>query len=68
MARTGYPVGFDATHSGEPPAGMVPLFPSGGQREFAPVLAGVHSAFGVGGVSSSRRMPIRITPRAMGQP
>src|ERR1700761_4388476 len=37
MARTGYPVVFDATHSVQQPGGQGTS--SGGQREFAPVLA-----------------------------
>ena len=37
MARTGYPVVFDATHSVQQPGGQGTT--SGGQREFAPVLA-----------------------------
>jgi 2-dehydro-3-deoxyphosphooctonate aldolase (KDO 8-P synthase) len=37
MARTGYPVVFDATHSVQQPGGQG--IASGGQREFAPALA-----------------------------
>ncbi|HEX4365635.1 MAG TPA: 3-deoxy-8-phosphooctulonate synthase [Rhodopila sp.] len=37
MARTGYPVVFDATHSVQQPGGQGTS--TGGQREFAPVLA-----------------------------
>ena len=37
MARTGYPVVFDATHSVQQPGGQGTS--SGGQREFAPILA-----------------------------
>jgi len=37
MAKTGYPVVFDATHSVQQPGGQGAS--SGGQREFAPVLA-----------------------------
>jgi 2-dehydro-3-deoxyphosphooctonate aldolase (KDO 8-P synthase) len=37
MAETGYPVVFDATHSVQQPGGQGTS--SGGQREFAPVLA-----------------------------
>jgi 2-dehydro-3-deoxyphosphooctonate aldolase (KDO 8-P synthase) len=37
MARTGYPVVFDATHSVQQPGGQGTS--SGGQREFAPMLA-----------------------------
>ncbi len=45
MARTGYPVVFDATHSVQLPGGQGTS--SGGQREFAPVLARAALAVGV---------------------
>jgi 2-dehydro-3-deoxyphosphooctonate aldolase (KDO 8-P synthase) len=45
MAATGYPVVFDATHSVQQPGGMGTT--SGGQREFAPVLARAACAVGV---------------------
>lgn len=45
MARTGYPVVFDATHSVQQPGGQG--VSSGGQREFAPVLARAACAVGV---------------------
>ncbi|TPG61219.1 3-deoxy-8-phosphooctulonate synthase [Roseomonas nepalensis] len=45
MARTGYPVVFDATHSVQQPGGLGGS--SGGQREFAPVLARAAVAVGV---------------------
>lgn len=45
MARTGYPVVFDATHSVQQPGGQG--ITSGGQREFAPVLARAAVAVGV---------------------
>ena len=45
MARTGYPVVFDATHSVQQPGGQGST--SGGQREFAPVLARAAVAVGV---------------------
>ncbi|MDP1667769.1 3-deoxy-8-phosphooctulonate synthase [Phaeovulum sp.] len=45
MARTGYPVVFDATHSVQQPGGLGTA--SGGQREFAPVLARAACAVGV---------------------
>jgi 2-dehydro-3-deoxyphosphooctonate aldolase (KDO 8-P synthase) len=48
MARTGYPVVFDATHSVQQPGGQGGS--SGGQREFAPVLARAAVAVGVDGV------------------
>lgn len=44
MARTGYPVVFDATHSVQQPGGQGTS--SGGQREFAPVLARAAVAVG----------------------
>ncbi len=44
MARTGYPVMFDATHSVQQPGGQGTS--SGGQREFAPVLARAAVAVG----------------------
>ena len=44
MARTGYPVVFDATHSVQQPGGQGAT--SGGQREFAPVLARAALAVG----------------------
>jgi len=47
MARTGYPVIFDATHSVQQPGGQGAS--SGGQREFAPVLARAAVAVGVAG-------------------
>ncbi len=48
MARTGYPVVFDATHSVQQPGGQGTT--SGGQREFAPVLASAACAVGVNAV------------------
>ena len=45
MASTGYPVVFDATHSVQQPGGQGTT--SGGQREFAPVLARAAVAIGV---------------------
>ena len=45
MARTGCPVVFDATHSVQQPGGQGTA--SGGQREFAPVLARAAVAVGV---------------------
>ena len=48
MAATGYPVIFDATHSVQQPGGLGGS--SGGQREFAPVLARAAVAVGVAGV------------------
>jgi 2-dehydro-3-deoxyphosphooctonate aldolase (KDO 8-P synthase) len=48
MAATGYPVVFDATHSVQQPGGQGAS--SGGQREFAPVLARAALAVGVAAV------------------
>ena len=48
MARSGYPVVFDATHSVQQPGGQGAT--SGGQREFAPVLARAACAVGVSAV------------------
>ncbi len=44
MARTGYPVVFDATHSVQQPGGQGGS--SGGQREYAPILARAALAVG----------------------
>jgi 2-dehydro-3-deoxyphosphooctonate aldolase (KDO 8-P synthase) len=48
MERTGYPVVFDATHSVQQPGGQGGS--SGGQREYAPVLARAALAVGVAAV------------------
>jgi 2-dehydro-3-deoxyphosphooctonate aldolase (KDO 8-P synthase) len=48
MARTGYPVVFDATHSVQQPGGQGGT--SGGQREFVPVLARAAISIGVAAV------------------
>ena len=48
MAATGWPVVFDATHSVQQPGGLGGS--SGGQREFAPVLARAACAVGVSAV------------------
>jgi 2-dehydro-3-deoxyphosphooctonate aldolase (KDO 8-P synthase) len=48
MARTGYPVVMDATHSVQQPGGLGGA--SGGQREFAPVMARAAVAIGVAAV------------------
>jgi 2-dehydro-3-deoxyphosphooctonate aldolase (KDO 8-P synthase) len=45
MAETGYPVVFDATHAVAQPGGLGDR--SGGEREFAPVLARAAAAVGV---------------------
>ena len=48
LARTGYPVVFDATHSVQQPGGLGAR--SGGDREFVPVLARAAVAVGVAAV------------------
>ncbi|ARC38077.1 3-deoxy-8-phosphooctulonate synthase [Paracoccus yeei] len=48
MARTGWPVIMDATHSVQQPGGQGNS--SGGQREFAPVMARAAVSLGVAGV------------------
>ncbi len=48
MAKFGYPIVFDATHSVQQPGGMGEK--SGGQREFVPYLSRAAVAVGVGAV------------------
>ncbi|WP_333714290.1 3-deoxy-8-phosphooctulonate synthase [Yoonia sp.] len=48
MAKTGYPVVMDATHSVQQPGGQGGS--SGGQREFAPVMARAAVAIGIAAV------------------
>ncbi|MEO9777613.1 MAG: 3-deoxy-8-phosphooctulonate synthase [Sedimentitalea sp.] len=48
MAQTGYPVVMDATHSVQQPGGQGGS--SGGQREFAPVMARAAAAIGVAAI------------------
>jgi len=48
LARTGQPVVFDATHSIQQPGGQGST--SGGQREFAPILARAAVAIGVAAI------------------
>ncbi len=48
MARTGYPVVMDATHSVQQPGGLGGA--SGGQREFAPVMARAAVSLGIAAV------------------
>ncbi len=48
MARTGYPIIMDATHSVQQPGGQG--ISSGGQREFAPVMARAAVSLGIAGV------------------
>jgi 2-dehydro-3-deoxyphosphooctonate aldolase (KDO 8-P synthase) len=48
MARTGYPVVMDATHAVQQPGGQGSS--SGGEREFAPVLARAAVSLGIAAV------------------
>lgn len=48
MMQTGYPVVMDATHSVQQPGGLGGA--SGGQREFAPVMARAAVSLGIGAV------------------
>jgi 2-dehydro-3-deoxyphosphooctonate aldolase (KDO 8-P synthase) len=48
MMRSGYPVIMDATHSVQQPGGLGGS--SGGQREFAPVMARAAVSLGIAGV------------------
>jgi 2-dehydro-3-deoxyphosphooctonate aldolase (KDO 8-P synthase) len=48
MARTGWPVVMDATHSVQQPGGQGNS--SGGQREFAPVMARAAVSLGIAAV------------------
>lgn len=48
MGQTGYPVVMDATHSVQQPAGLGGS--TGGQREFAPVMARAAAAIGVAAI------------------
>ncbi len=48
MAKNGYPVVFDATHSVQQPGGL--LKSSGGQREFVSVLAKAAVSVGIAGI------------------
>ena len=48
MAQTGYPVIFDATHSVQQPGGLGSA--SGGQRDYAPLLARSAVAAGVAAI------------------
>jgi 2-dehydro-3-deoxyphosphooctonate aldolase (KDO 8-P synthase) len=56
MRKIGHPVIFDATHSVQLPGGAGPS--SGGQREYAPVLARAAVAAGVEGIF----MEVHINP------
>ncbi len=48
LAKTGFPVVFDATHSIQQPGGLG--LTSGGQREFAPVLARAAVSLGIAAI------------------
>lgn len=48
MAKTGYPIIFDATHAVQEPGGQGAA--TGGNREFAPILARAAVSIGVAGV------------------
>jgi len=48
MAQTGYPVVFDATHAVAQPGGLGNR--SGGERQFAPVLARAAAAVGIAAI------------------
>ena len=48
MAKFGFPIIFDATHSVQQPGGLGEK--SGGQREFVPYLSKAAAAVGVGGI------------------
>jgi 2-dehydro-3-deoxyphosphooctonate aldolase (KDO 8-P synthase) len=77
MARTGYPVVFDATHAVATPGGLGDR--SGGEREFAPVLARAAAAVGVaaiflethqspdnaGTAEASTMLPLRALPELL---
>ncbi len=78
MARTGYPVVFDATHAVAQPGGLGDR--SGGEREFAPVLARAAVAIGVAAVfiethqdpdhapcEGQTMLPLRTLPALLGE-
>ena len=48
MAKLGYPIVFDATHSVQQPGGLGTT--SGGQRQFVPVLSRAAISIGVSGL------------------
>ncbi len=78
MAQTGYPVVFDATHAVAQPGGLGDR--SGGEREFAPVLARAAVAIGIAAVflethqspdnagtaEASTMIPLRALPELLG--
>jgi 2-dehydro-3-deoxyphosphooctonate aldolase (KDO 8-P synthase) len=77
MARTGYPVVFDATHAVAQPGGLGDR--SGGEREFGPILARAAVAIGVAAVfiethqdpdhagtaEASTMIPLRVLPELL---
>ena len=77
MARTGYPVVFDATHAVAQPGGLGDR--SGGEREFGPVLARAAVAIGIAAVflethqspdnagtaEASTMIPLRMLPELL---
>src|SRR5437016_1257996 len=77
MAQTGYPVVFDATHAVAQPGGLGDR--SGGEREFAPVLARAAVAVGIAAVfiethqspdnagtaEASTMLPLKALPRLL---
>jgi 2-dehydro-3-deoxyphosphooctonate aldolase (KDO 8-P synthase) len=77
MARTGYPVVFDATHAVATPGGLGDR--SSGEREFAPVLARAAAAIGIaaiflethqspdnaGTAEASTMLPLRTLPELL---
>jgi len=60
MAKTGYPIIFDATHSVQQPGGKG--YTSGGEREFAPILARAAVGVGVAGVFMETHQDPDIAP------
>jgi 2-dehydro-3-deoxyphosphooctonate aldolase (KDO 8-P synthase) len=64
MARTGYPVVFDATHSVAQPGGLGDR--SGGEREFAPVLARAAVAIGIAAIFIETHQDPEYTTSAEG--
>lgn len=60
MARTGYPVIMDATHAVASPGGLGDA--SGGEREFAPVLARAAVSLGIAGVFLETHQDPDIAP------
>ena len=65
MAKSGYPVVFDATHSVQQPGGMGDK--SGGQREFVEYLASVQLLLWVWRLYSWKLIKTQTTPHQMDQ-